>query len=650
MDTSAKRNVVIVGHGQCGKTTLSESMLFSAKIISRKGEVAQGNTVSDFNEDERVRKFSINASYMHADYNAHKIQIIDTPGYADFIGEAIATIRVADCAVVVVDAINGIEVVTDEVWQMLDNLSIPRIIFINKVDKEGAKPQEVLSDIKSQLSKNAVLIDFSSSELIESVAESDDALLEKYLDKGTLDTDELKSALRKAVLQSKVFPVIMGNALTDKGVKELLDYIIAYMPNPLERGPYKIKGDHEGEAEDLLPSEAGPFYGYIFKIIYDSHLGQLAFMKVLKGSCAANSDCFNATKNSKEHIGIISLFQGKDHTNMEKASVGDIVALTKLKNTSVNDVLSSDKAKIELSGIVYPEPSISASVKPKTRSDEEKIGNALHKLCEEDLTFKVNRNVETKELIISGIGDLHIKILLERMKVRYNVEVETGKPKVTYRETISKKARYRHKYKKQSGGRGQYGDVDLEVEPLPGTDYTKTQYEFVNAIFGGAIPRNFIPSIEKGVKQTLEEGVLAGYPLYNVKVTVVDGSYHDVDSSDIAFQIASIMAMKEAVKTAGPIILEPIMEVSVVTTGEFIGQISGDMSSRRGRIMGQESRGKKEVLKAHVPLSELYTYANDLRSITGGRGSYTMKFYHYEPAPMKVTEHVIAEYKESKKE
>jgi len=636
-----KRDIVLVGHAHSGKTSLAESLLFASGTVSRKGDVMQGNTVSDYNDDEIDRKISINSSFLKISHKGHQIQLIDTPGYADFIGETICSLRAVDAAIVVVDAVNGVEIGTEDIWERLTELNLPRIIFINKTDKSEAKVEETLASIREQLSSNAAVIDFNSSELVETVAESDDALLEKYLEEGSLSPQEVEGALRKAVIEAKLFPVFIGNTTKDEGVKELLEAIMSYLPSPIERPPLKVKDPKSQEEKEITLSEEGAFVGYVFKSMFDPHLGQLSLMRVLRGSLATNVGCVNVNTAGKEQVSTINMLQGKEQISVGQATCGDIVALPKLKNTHVAHVLCDPKDKVLIDPSSFPEPSISASIKPKTRADEEKLSGSLTRLCEEDRTFRVDRNKETKELIISGVGDLHLKIILERMKSRYKVDVELGQPKVSYREAITKPARARHKYKKQSGGRGQYGDVDLEVAPIPSGG---ENYEFVNKIFGGAIPRNYIPSVEKGVKQAIKDGVLAGYPIDNLKISVVDGSYHDVDSSDMAFQIAGAAAFKEAIKQAHPVLMEPIMDVDIVVTDEFIGQISGDISSRRGRIMGTDAKGKKEIIKAQIPLSEMFTYANDLRSMTGGRGSYTMRFSHYEQAPQKVTDKVVAEY------
>ncbi len=638
MEARQKRNIVFVGHAHSGKTSLTESLLYVGGAISRKGDVMQGNTVSDFHEDEIERKCSIDASYLKINYNAHQIQIIDTPGYADFIGETVCGLRAADAAVVVIDGVNGVEVGTEDAWQRAEELQMPRIVFINKTDKPEFKLEEIIASIQDQLSANAVVIDTVQETLIEKVAESDDKLLERYLEEGSLPPEEVAKALRSAIISAKIFPIFMGSALTDKGIKELLDAIITYMPSPLDRPEIRLRHLSTQETKTMAPSEDGAFTGFVFKSVFDPHIGQLSLVRVLSGTLNPNSDVFNINTSAKEHIGIINMLQGKEQISVPVATCGDIVAIPKLKNTHVGDLLSSQKGEYVLEPMVFPEPAISASIKPKTRADEEKISVSLEKLCEEDRTFRVNRDTETKELIISGVGDLHLKVVLERMKKRYHVEVDLGTPRVAYREAITKSARKRHKYKKQSGGRGQYGDVDLEVEPLPRDG---EPFEFVNKIFGGAIPRNYIPSVEKGVRKAISEGVLTGSPIINIRVTVVDGSYHPVDSSDMAFQIAAAMALKEAVKAAHPVLLEPMMKVRVVVPDEYIGAISGDISSRRGRIMGTEAKGKNQIIEAMVPLAEMFKYATDLRSLTQGRGSYTMSFSHYEQCPSKVAEHVI---------
>lgn len=648
MDAKNKRSFLLVGHAQSGKTSLSESLLFVSGATSRKGSVLEGSALSDYSPEEIERKISISTSILTANYQGYQLQIIDPPGYADFVGEVISSLRAADAAIVVIDVVSGIEVGTESAWQMLEECSLPRFIFVNKMDKEGADFSKLLSEIRESLSKKAVVIDsLNSPQLIESVAETDDKLLEKYLETGSLSEPEVAAALRQAVIQAKIFPVLSGSSFTDKGIKELLETIVKYLPAPLERAPLKGINPANKEEKEILPAENGPFCGFVFKSISDPYVGQLTLIRIFRGKLLSNSGFFNVNKGAKERIGQIYFLQGKEQKPVAEASCGDILALSKLKDTSTSDTLTDEKEQILFSPIVFPEPSISSSVKPKSRADEEKISISLAKLTSEDPTFKATRDPETKELIISGIGDLHLNVMVERLKRRFNVEVDLGTPKVSYKETITKSARVQGKYKKQSGGRGQYGDVWIEIEPLPkGTG----DFEFVDKIFGGAIPRNYVPSVEKGIRQAMLNGNLSGCPLVGIKVTLVDGSFHAVDSSDMAFQIAARMALRKAEDMAGPVILEPIMDAEVVVSDEFMGQISGDLNSRRGRIMGMDSKGKLQVVKAQVPLSEMFTYASDLRSLTGGRASYTMKFSHYEQVPQKISQNIIAQTQAQKKQ
>jgi len=640
MDINQKRVVALVGHAHAGKTSLAESLLFASGSIARKGEVMKGNTVSDFQDDEIERKISISASFLRLTHKDCQIQMVDTPGYSDFVGETAAAVRVVDGAVVVVDAVNGVEVGTEDAWQRLEELQTPRIIFINKTEKSDADVQAAIHSVQEQLSGHAHVLDFAAADFIESIAESDDKLLEKYLDQGSLTEEELRTALRRAVIASKVFPIICGSALADAGIKDLLDAIAFYLPSPLEHPAFEVRDIESQQVKVLTPACDGPFTGFIFKSLFDPHLGQLALMRVLRGHLPANADFFNVTQGSREHISSLTILQGKDQISVPEAECGDIVAIPKLKSAHSCDCLTDLKDKCLIDPISFPEPSISASIKPRSRADEEKISTGLHRLCEEDHTIKVHRDAETKELIIAGVGDLHLKVAVDRLKRRYNLDVELGTPKVAYRETITRRARARYRYKKQSGGRGQYGDVELEIAPLP---RDSGEYEFLNKIFGGAIPRNFIPSVEKGVKQSVTEGVLAGYPMINIQITVVDGSYHDVDSSDMAFQIAGALAFKEAARQAGLALLEPIMDVTIVVPDEFMGVITSDISGKRGRIMGTEAKGKNQAMQAMIPLAEMFRYSTDLRSMTGGRGSYSMKFAHYETVPARITEQIVAE-------
>ncbi len=648
MDVKNKRNIIFLGHAQSGKTTLSESLLYYCKATTRKGSIADGSTVSDYSYDEIERKNSINSSLLYCDYKGLRFQIIDSPGYADFFGEVICGVRAVDGAVIVVDASAGVEVGTENAWEILEETNLPAVIFINKTDKEGVDLTKALADIKSRLSKKAMIIgSMDDPDLVESIAESDDKLLEKYLEGTKLSAQELKSGLTHAVIKRKVFPVIVGSALTDKGLPELMDAAVQYLPSPLERPVIEVSSPAKPEEKKAISFDpSGAFSAFVFKSISDPYVGQLSLLRVFSGSLLPNTGFYNVNKKTKERIGPLYILQGKEQRAIEGASCGDIVAIAKLKETVTSDSLCDEKNQVLFDPIVFPEPAISASVKPKSRQDEDKISGALAKLAAEDPTFKVGHDQQTKELIISGLGDLHLAIMVDRMKKRFNVEVELGTPKVSYKETITKTAKVQGKFKRQSGGRGQYGDVWIEIQPLE----KNKGFEFVDKVFGGAIPRNFIPSAEKGIRQACLEGALAGYPIEDIRVILYDGSYHEVDSSDMAFQIAGAMALRKAVIEAGPVLLEPVMEVSVVIPEEYLGAISGDMNSRRGRIIGMDIKGKFQVVKAQAPLSEMFTYANDLRSLTGGRGSYTMRFSHYEDVPHKIASGIISQYQVSKKQ
>ena len=647
MEAKNKRNFILLGHAQSGKTTLSESLLYFCKSTTRKGTIADGTTVSDYSFDEIEKKNSINASFLYCDYKGIRIQIIDAPGYADFFGEVISGVRAVDSAIMVVDATAGVEVGTELAWQLLEEANLPCLLFINKLDKEGTDINRTLTDIKERLSKKAVIVGSSDEpDLIELIAESDDKLLEKYLEGTKLSAEELSQGLRQAVAKRKVFPVLSGSASTDKGIPEILEAIIQYLPNPLERP--KIEAVDPLKPEDkkeVIFKDDSRFCAFVFKSISDPYVGQLSLLRFFSGILLPNTGFYNASKKTRERIGQIFILQGKEQRTIESASCGDIVAIAKLKETTTSDSLCDEKEQYLFDPVVFPQAAISASVKPKSRQDEDRISGALAKLASEDQTFKVSIDQQTKELIISGLGDLHLDVMVARLKKRFNVEVELGTPKVSYKETIIKTAKVQGKYKRQSGGRGQYGDVWIEVTPLE----KGKGFEFVDKIFGGAIPKNFIPSVEKGVLQACAEGAIAGYPIVDIRITLYDGSFHDVDSSDIAFQIAGAMALRKAVLEAGPVLLEPVMDVDIVIPEDYLGAISGDLNSRRGRIMGMDVKAKSQIVKAKVPLAEMFKYANDLRSLTGGRGMYSMKFSHYEEVPHKIVSTIISQYQASKK-
>jgi len=672
------RNIALISHAGSGKTTLSEAILHNAGASNRFGKIEDGTTLSDYSDDEKERKISINASILSFNYENKHINIIDIPGYADFIGEAIATLRAADSAIVLVDACEGVEVGTEKVWAMADKLNLPRLILINKMNKENIDFDKTVEDIKERLGKGCVLtamplgsganfkgvvnlLDKASieslsgedkdkasklrNELIEVIAENNDELLEKYLEGTELSSEEITKGFKKGVLEESIFPIFSGASILDIGVKELLSGIIDVLPSPDEGPLKKVKDAKSNEEKEIKPDPNGPFAAQVFKSIADPYVGQLNIFRIFSGRLKPDTNFYNVTQQTKERFGpLLSLF-GKEQRPVTEAIAGDIIAVSKLKNTSTGDSLSDEKNQVVFNNAVFPEPAISFSVKPKTRSDEDKISSALHKLSAEDRTFVARRDEQTKELIVSGLGDLHLDIMINRLKKRFHVDVDRGTPKVAYKETIKKSAKTQFKYKKQTGGHGQYGDVWIEIEPLE----REKGFEFVDKIVGGAIPRNYIPSVEKGVVEAMASGAIAGYSMVDMRVTLYDGSYHDVDSSDMAFKIAGLMALKKAVTQAQPILLEPVMDVDVVVPDEFMGDITGNLNSRRGRIAGMDVQGKNQVIKAKIPLAEMFKYASELKSMTGGRGSYTMRFSHYDEVPQKIAQGIIAKYEEKRK-
>ncbi len=665
--TKAIRNVILLGHSGAGKTSVAEACLFQAGTIQKLGSVPAGNTVSDYHPDEMERKISINTSLLHCSWEGCQLHLIDTPGYTDFFSETLSALYAADGAILVLDAAAGLEVGTERAWDLITSRKIPTLFFINKMDRENASFNKVFEAIQEAFGSHCVPVQYPNGEgpsfkgvyplleenslpdavkavrekLMEGIAEQDDALLEKYLDQGTLEMAEIQKGVRKGVFSGGVYPILCGTSTAGDSVKSLLQVMVAYLPSPSDIREVRGKDPVSGEEVVRKPDPNEPFSAQVFKTIADPYLGQLSVFRVFSGSLRPDTGFYNVTRQTKERIGKIYLLQGKDAVSQNEAVVGDIVGVAKLKETHTGDSLADEKHPILFDEIPFPDPAISVSLKPKSRSDEDKISDALGKLAAEDKTFQVGRDAQTKELLVSGMGDLHLKVMIGRLKSRFGVEVEVGTPKVAYKETISRTARVQGKYKKQTGGHGQYGDCWIQVEPLPrGGDF-----EFVDQIVGGSIPRNYIPSVEKGVRQAMTEGVLAGYPLVDVRVTLDDGSFHPVDSSDLAFQIAGSMALKKAVSEAGPVLLEPIMDVEVTIPNDCMGAITGDLNSRRGKVIGMDSKGKSEMLHAQVPLAEMLKYAPDLKSLTGGRGSYTMKFSHYEIVPHKLSQEVIQKAK-----
>ena len=673
------RNIALISHAGSGKTSFAEAIVYNAGASNRFGKVDDGTSISDYSEDEIERKVSISASILSFKYANKRINIIDAPGYADFTGEMLSSLNAVDNAILLIDANDGIQVGTEKTWSMAQEAGLARAIFINKLDKENINLQAVLDSIKERLGKSCALVTMPGvtgsgfkgvvdlldkasvdklvgeekdmaveyrNALIEAVAEKNDELLEKYLEGKDLTPEEIKAGFRKAVSKGEIFPVYCGSATLNIGIKELMSNLFDTLPSPLDAKPRNAKDPATNQDKEIKPDQANGFKAFVFKTISDPYVGQLTIFRIYSGSIKSDTSFYNPTKRTTERIGQLLSIMGKEQRGFSDAVAGDIVAVAKLKDTSTGDSLCTEKDQVVFEPIAFPEPAISFSIKPKTRGDEDKISIALHKLTNEDQTFKTKREEQTKELIISGMGDLHLDIMINRLKKRFGVEVEKGTPKVAYKETIKKMTKLQGKYKRQTGGHGQYGDCWLQIEPLE----RGKGFEFVDKVVGGVIPKNYIPSIEKGVVDAMSHGALAGYQIVDMRVSVYDGSYHEVDSSDMAFKIAGAMALRKGVLESNPVLLEPIMDVDVVVPEEYMGDITGDLNSRRGRIAGMDVQGKLQVIKAKVPIAEMSKYASELKSITGGRGSYSMRFSHYDEVPAKSAQIILAKYQETKKE
>jgi len=676
------RNVVFISHTGAGKTTLVENLLFKGGAISKKGSVDSGTTVSDYNDDEKERKISINLSVAYYEKDGVKVNLLDAPGYLDYVGDVIAGVNAADAAVLLVDAVGGIEVGTTKFWKLVQEKGLPALIVVNKMDKENADFGKVLESIKASLGKNCVALcypngtgaafsgvadlltkegldglqgadkdkaDKLSSEMTESVAESDDALLEKYLEEGALSSEDLNKAFRVGVVSGKVIPVIPASVEKGIGVDQVMTIIREYMPSPEDRPAVEaelVGAGGEDNTANIEAKEDAPFSGQVFKTISDPYAGQISIFRIRSGKVASNQSVKNTSQENMEKLGQLFFIKGKEQVQTGSAVAGDIAAAAKLKDTHTGDSLSDDKKAVKFKGISFPEPAISFSIKPKSRSDEDKISGVLTKLMAEDATFRMTRDKQTHELIVSGMGDLHLKTQIARMKGRYGVDVEIGTPKVAYKETITGKGDSQYRHKKQSGGAGQFAEVWMRVEPLSRGE----GFEFVDEVVGGAIPKQFVGSCEKGVKNAMDEGAVAGYPVVDVKVIVYDGKTHPVDSKDIAFQIAAAHAFREACGKARPVLLEPVMNVELTVPEANMGDITGSLSSRRGRVQGMNPEGGMQVVKAQIPLEEMYKYANELKSLTAGRATYTMTFSHYEPVPPNIAQKIIDQSPKKKKE
>jgi translation elongation factor 2 (EF-2/EF-G) len=678
------RNIGIVAHIDAGKTTTTERILYYTGKTYKIGEVHEGAATMDWMPQEKERGITITAATTACYWAGKQINIIDTPGHVDFSVEVVRSMRVLDGIIFIFSAVEGVQPQSEANWRWADKFNVARIAFINKLDRLGADFYRVYDEIAKKLTIKPVAIQIPigiednfvgvvdlmnmkaiiwleetlgakyemrdipeeykakaqewREKMVESIAETNDALMEKYLEGQELTIDELKQALRKATINKQLVPVLCGSAFKNKGVQPLLDAVVDYLPSPLDVPPVTGINPKTNQEEIRLPQDDQPFCAYIFKVVSDPYAGQLSYFRVFSGKVQAGSYVLNSTKDKKERIGRLLLMHANTREDITEAAAGEIAAAVGV-DAATGDTICDEKSPIILEKLEFPEPVISMAIEPKTKKDQEKLSQVLNKFMKEDPTFKASMDPETGQTLIHGMGELHLEIIVDRMKREYNIEVNVGKPQVAYKEAIKGKAVAEGKFIRQTGGRGQYGHVVIEVEPLE----RGSGFVFENAIVGGIIPKEFIPSVEEGIKEAMENGVLAGYPVIDVKVKLFDGSYHEVDSSEIAFKIAGSMAFKEAAKKAGVVLLEPIMEVEVETPDDYVGDVIGDLNSRRGKIMGMENKGVITSIKAHVPLSEMFGYATNLRSLTQGRGTFIMKFSHYSEAPQSITEKVVGE-------
>ncbi len=676
------RNVALVGHGSSGKTSLTSSVLFDYGATGRLTKVDKGNTVTDYEPEEIERKISINSAVGLVEADDHKVNLVDTPGYSNFLSDTRAALHAVDGAAVFVSAAAGVEVGTEKVWEMLNDLELPRLFVVNKLDRENASFSRTVEEIRQFFGRQAVPVqipvgeekDFGGvidlvrqkgmvfekdesgkfaevevpanlkaeaekkrEELVEMIAESDEKLMEKYLEAGALSPEDVEAGLKKAVRERQLFPIFACSALANVGAQPLVRGFIGLLPSPVERG--EVKAKIKGADGAVKPSADEPFSGLVFKTISDPYTGRISLIRVFSGKINPDSTVANVNKSVDEKLGGLFFLQGKEQVPAGQVRCGDICATAKLKATSTGDTLSAKGADIMFEPIKFPEPSISFAIEPKTRADEDRISQASHRIIEEDPTVRFERDPDTNELLISGNGELHVKIITDKLKKRYNVDVDLKPPKISYKETIKGRADVQGRHKKQTGGRGQFGDVWIKMEPLP----RSKDFEFEDKIFGGAIPRNFIPSVEKGLLEARKKGVLAGYPVVDFKVILYDGSYHEVDSSDIAFKIAARKAFKLAMQQARPTILEPVMNVEVYSPEAYMGDIMGNLNTRRGKLQGIEQKGNMRIIKATVPMAEMLDFEPTLTSITGGRGSFMMEFSHYDEVPSHLQQKIIAE-------
>jgi elongation factor G len=680
-DAASIRNVALVGHSGSGKTQLASAILADASMINRFGKVDEGTTVTDYDDEEIARKHTLSASLAYAEWNKQKVNLIDTPGVGNFLADALAALNVADAALVVVDAVAGVMVQTEKVWAAAEEQALPRLIAVNRLDRERASLDRTLASLRESCSRSvipiqlpigdekafrgvvdlvakkafvfntdssgacteapvpaemAAAVDAARDALIEMVAENEETLMEHFFEAGTLTDDELVAGLRSATIAGKLFPLVCTSALLNVGVPQLLDAIVAYLPSPADR-PFPGT-DQAGAAVARAADEHGPLSAFVWKTIADPFAGRITMFRVVSGVVKADSTVLNKTKDAPERLGHLMLMQGKTPTHVPEIKAGDLGAVAKLKDTLTNDVLGDRSDPVTYSGAQCPEPVLAYAIEPKSRGDEDKISTSMHRLEEEDPSIRYSRDPQTKELLLYGQGQLHIEVTVAKLKRRFGVDVTLKPPRIPYRETIKNATEAHGRHKKQTGGHGQFGDCKIKVEPLArGSDF-----EFVDDIFGGSIPRQFIPAVEKGIQETRVRGYLAGFPMVDFRVTVFDGSYHDVDSNELSFKMAGRLAFKDAMTRARPTILEPVMSVEVYAPSDFAGDLMGDLNGRRGRIAGMDTRGATTIIKAQVPMSEMLTYEQHLTSATGGRGSYHMEYSHYDEVPAHLQSKIIA--------
>lgn len=686
------RNLALIGHGGSGKTMLAELILFNSGATNRIGKIEEGSTISDYHADEIERRISINSSILHCDWQGTKINILDTPGYSDFTGDVISSLRVTDLAVVCVKAVEGVEVGTEIVWNYTKAENMPRMILVTKIDNENANFEAAIETAKDRFGHDVVAVQFPVNqglqfdsfvdvlkmklfkfnrdsngkftesdipadvkskaeslheELIEKIAETDEELMNKFFEAGTLGEEDLRRGLRIALNTGKIFPVFCSATTLNVGCHQLLDFIATYAPSPKDRGPVKAV-NHQTKAEiDVAPNPAAQPSLFIFKTISEQHVGELSFFRVYSGTVTAGMDLVNESNGKSERLGQLFVMNGKTRNEIAKIGAGDIGAVVKLKDTHTNNTLASKAFPVNFKPIVFPDPVIRMAIHSKTKGDEDRVANGLHSLHEEDPTFVVSVDGQLGQTVIAGQGELHLLIVTKRLKEKYNVDVELGEPKIPYKETIRGIAPdVEYKHKKQSGGRGQFGHVHIKVEPLK----RGAGFEFVDAIAGGVVPGRFVPAVEKGIVDVMQKGVVANCQVVDVRVTLFDGSYHSVDSDENSFRIAGSMAFRKGFQEAKPVILEPVNEIEVMVPEEYMGDVMGDISGRRGKILGMEGEGHFQKIKALVPMSELHKYSTILRSMTQGRGVYKTKFSHYDEMPRELMEKVIAAAEKAKEE